>query len=63
VREGDIFYERDTNKGIFNYWAKSLLSGVVSSIGAHSSKKDIKELNKRLKADIDQNRSASSKNQ
>jgi hypothetical protein len=41
--QGTIFYERDKSRSIFNYWAKALLSGVVSSIGINSSKEDEKE--------------------
>ena len=49
-RKGIIFYERDERKAIFNYWAKSFLSGVVSSIGAVNNKKKIKKMEKeRLK--------------
>ncbi len=49
-RKGDIFYERDEKKAIFNYWVKSFLSGVVSSIGAVNNKKKIKKMEKeRLK--------------
>ncbi|MFT7231807.1 MAG: hypothetical protein ACI8TA_001017 [Cyclobacteriaceae bacterium] len=62
VREGDIFYYRDTNKAIFNYWAKALLSGVVSSIGAKNNKKEIKKLNDQIKAEIDQKSGKSRKN-
>ncbi len=61
VREGDIFYYRDTNKAIFNYWAKALLSGVVSSIGAKNNKKEIKQLNEELKAEIDRKKAKSQK--
>ncbi len=46
VRNGDIYFERDKQKSIFNYWSKTFLSGVVSSIGAKSNKKDIKKKNK-----------------
>lgn len=46
VRDGNIFYERNTNRSIFNYLSKSVLSGVVSSIGARSNKRDIKRKNK-----------------
>ncbi len=41
--QGKIFFERDKSRSIFNYWAKSLLSGVVSSIGINSNKDDEKE--------------------
>src|SRR5690606_3446711 len=30
-REGDIYAERDTHKAIFDHWAQSSLSGIVSS--------------------------------
>ncbi len=41
--QGRIFFERDKSRSIFNYWAKALLSGVVSSIGINSNKGDEKE--------------------
>lgn len=53
VRMGDIFHEHDQSKSIFNYWAKSLLSGIVSSIGAKNNKKEIKELYKQQKESLD----------
>ncbi|MEP0369344.1 MAG: hypothetical protein ABJN36_02285 [Cyclobacteriaceae bacterium] len=56
VRQGDIFHHRNVNKAIFNYWAKALLSGVVSSIGAKNNKKEIKKLNEELKAQLDRKR-------
>ena len=49
VREGDIFFERLEERSIINYWAKSLLSGVVSSIGARNNKKEIRQLNQETK--------------
>lgn len=33
LRKGTISYEREAQKSIFNYWWKSLLSGLKSSIG------------------------------
>ncbi|MDZ7691302.1 MAG: hypothetical protein U5K69_09260 [Balneolaceae bacterium] len=33
LREGEITFERDPHKSIFNYWWKSLLSGLKGSIG------------------------------
>ena len=39
LRKGDIFFERDEKRAIFNYWTKTFLSGVVSSIGATNNKK------------------------
>ncbi|MEQ8472540.1 MAG: hypothetical protein RIC35_15215 [Marinoscillum sp.] len=53
VRDGDIFHERDKSKSIFNYWAKSLLSGVVSSIGAKNNKKTIRQQNEEIRAKFD----------
>jgi len=44
LRKGDIFYERDKKRAIFNYWTKTFLSGVVSSIGATNNKKKIKKM-------------------
>jgi hypothetical protein len=32
IREGAIDFERDTERSIFNYWVKSILSGVTSSV-------------------------------
>ncbi len=44
LRKGDIFFERDKKRAIFNYWSKTILSGVVSSIGATNNKKKIKKM-------------------
>jgi hypothetical protein len=44
LRKGDIFFERDKKRAIFNYWTKTFLSGVVSSIGASNNKKKIKRM-------------------
>jgi len=44
LRKGDIFFERDKKRAIFNYWTKTFLSGVVSSIGAVNNKKKIKQM-------------------
>lgn len=43
LREGDIYAERDVQKAIFDYWARSSLSGVLSSIGTGRTKKKIKQ--------------------
>lgn len=61
LRKGDIFHERDQSKSIFNYWAKALLSGIVSSIGAKNNKKDIKQLNKEIKEQLDREANNSSR--
>ncbi|MCK5103178.1 MAG: hypothetical protein KAR17_10190, partial [Cyclobacteriaceae bacterium] len=44
LRKGDIFFERDKKRAIFNYWTKTFLSGVVSSIGATNNKKKIRKM-------------------
>jgi|GEM_PF-1646067 len=54
VRDGDIFFERDTSKSIFNYWAKSILSGVVSSIGATNNKKEIRQKAEEIRKLLDE---------
>ncbi len=46
LRKGDIYAERKKNKEVFNYWANSILSGVVSSIGVRNNKKEIRRRNK-----------------
>jgi hypothetical protein len=33
IRTGAINVEREINKSVFNYWWKSMLSGLKSSIG------------------------------
>lgn len=43
-RIGVIYFERDQDKAIFNFWAKALLSGVVSSVGVKNNKKKLKHL-------------------
>ncbi len=44
LRKGDVFFERDEKRAIFNYWSKTFLSGVVSSIGAVNNKKKIRRM-------------------
>ncbi len=46
LKPGVIFQPRDTSRAIFQYWAKSLLSGAVSSIGINKSKKAEKKYGK-----------------
>ncbi len=53
-RKGDIFYERDEKRAIFNYWTKTFLSGVVSSIGAANNKKKIRKMQKQNLKEIEQ---------
>ncbi len=44
LRKGEVFFERNKYKSIFNYWVKTFLSGVVTSIGAKSNKKQIEKI-------------------
>lgn len=44
LRKGEVFFERNKYKSIFNYWIKTFLSGVVTSIGAKSNKKQIEKI-------------------
>lgn len=37
-RNGDIYFERNMNKSIFNYWWKSIFSGLKSSVGISEEK-------------------------
>lgn len=46
LRKGDVFFERDEKRAIFNYWTKSFLSGVVSSVGAANNKRKIRKMQK-----------------
>jgi len=45
-REGDMYYERNPQKAIFDYAEKTAMSGVVSSIGGRSNRKEIKRIQK-----------------
>lgn len=47
-RTGKIFYERDRNRAVFQYWVKMILSGVTTSVGAKSNKKQLKKYLKDL---------------
>ena len=38
-REGSIFFKRNKNKSIINYWWKSIFTGIKTSIGAQNEKK------------------------
>lgn len=46
LRDGHIFYKRDHRRSIFNLWGKSLLSGIISSIGINKTKKEAKQYDK-----------------
>ncbi len=54
VREGDIFTERDKEKSIFAFWGKAVVSGLVSSIGAKNNKKEIRDMAKSIKEQLDE---------
>ncbi len=47
LREGKIYYERDTYRPIFHYWTQAVLSGLKASLGFKS--KQLKERIKNLK--------------
>jgi hypothetical protein len=47
-RTGEIYYARDRNRAVFQYWVKMILSGVTTSVGAKSNKKEIKKYKKSL---------------
>ncbi len=47
-RVGKVFYERDRNRAVFQYWVKMILSGVTTSVGAKSNRKQIKKYMKDL---------------
>ncbi len=50
VRVGEIFYQRDPQKSIFNYLWKGVLSGVESTLGykTREQKKEVKEFKDKL---------------
>jgi hypothetical protein len=54
LQEGNIFFERIKSRSIFNYWAKALLSGAVSSIGIKKSKEEAKAYYKENKEVIEE---------
>ncbi|MEM7549114.1 MAG: hypothetical protein AAF363_05540 [Bacteroidota bacterium] len=45
-RRGEIFYERDSAKSVFNYWSKSAFSGIVSSVGLNKNRKELRQIRK-----------------
>ena len=42
-RKGTIYFHRDTTRAVFGYWARSILSGTVSSVGIHKSDRQEKQ--------------------
>ncbi len=59
LRKGDVFYERDIRKAIFQYWTRALLSGMVSSIAPVSHKKNKKNAEENLEQIEDQKKLSS----
>tara|TARA_B100000508_G_C11465744_1_gene282317 strand:+ start:1693 stop:5955 length:4263 start_codon:yes stop_codon:yes gene_type:complete len=49
TKKGDVFYRRDTSRSVFHYWGNLAMSGVASSTGVASNKKEIKQLKKEIK--------------
>jgi deoxyhypusine synthase len=47
-RIGQVYFERDRQRAVFQYWIKMILSGVTTSVGAKSNKKQIKKYMKNL---------------
>ncbi len=43
-RQGLIYYERNKNRAIFNFWSRAFLSGVISSVGVKNNKKRLRKL-------------------
>ena len=47
-RIGTLYYERDRNRAVFQYWVRMILSGATTSVGVKSNKKQIKKYKKEL---------------
>ena len=62
LRKGGIFFERDEKRAIFNYWTKTFLSGVVSSIGATNNQKKIKKMQDENLKEIQKKQALEAKN-
>jgi hypothetical protein len=41
-----VFFERDLEKFVFNYWVKTSLSGLMTSVGIKRNRKMLKQYNK-----------------
>jgi hypothetical protein len=48
-RVGKIYAERTTYRGIFNYWLKIALAGVVTNTGVKSNSHQFKKYQKEIK--------------
>ena len=57
-RQGDMYYERDPQKIIIDYVAKTALSGIISSIGARNFRKEIKNIQNESKKEMEAERKA-----
>lgn len=49
LRDGNMYFERDKSKFIFNYWGKLMLSGILSSTSITKVKPDDPEVKKEIK--------------
>jgi len=47
-RIGTVFYERDRNRSVIQYWVKMILSGATTSTGVKSSKRQLRKYYKEL---------------
>ena len=45
-KQVQVFYIRDTERFIFNYWFRSIFSGVIASVGIRTDKNYVKHHNK-----------------
>jgi hypothetical protein len=45
-KEAIVYYQRDPEKFVFNYWVKTTLSGLMTSVGVKRSRKYVKQYNK-----------------
>lgn len=43
-KQGLIYYERNKNRAIFNFWSRAFLSGIISSVGVRNNKKRLRRL-------------------
>ena len=43
-RQGKIYFERNPQKSLFNYWTKTFLSGLVASIGVNNNRKEFEKV-------------------
>jgi hypothetical protein len=57
-RSGAMYFERDPQRIVIDYIAKTAMSGIVSSIGARNVRKDIKRIQNESKKEKDAQRKA-----